>query len=83
MAIKPPIALRQNFNALALFSPTVKTDSSGHAVMDIKLPDNLTRYRVTAVSVDTGKRFGKSESNITAKQPLMVRPSAAAVYEFR
>ncbi|MEP6787938.1 MAG: DUF6049 family protein, partial [Acidobacteriota bacterium] len=77
-----PIALRQNFNALALFSPTVKTDSSGRAVVDIKLPDNLTRYRITAVSVDTGKRFGKAESTITAKQPLMVRPSAPRFMNF-
>ncbi len=77
-----PINLRQNFNALALWSPTVKTDSSGRAVVDVKLPDNLTRYRITAVSVDTGKRFGKTESNITAKQPLMVRPSAPRFLNF-
>ncbi len=77
-----PINLRQNFNALALFSPTVRTDSSGRAVVDIKLPDNLTRYRITAVSVDTGKRFGKAESTITAKQPLMVRPSAPRFMNF-
>jgi alpha-2-macroglobulin len=77
-----PINLRQNFNALALWSPTVRTDSSGRAVVDIKLPDNLTRYRVTAVAVDTGKRFGKSESTITAKQPLMVRPSAPRFMNF-
>ncbi len=77
-----PIALRQNFNALALFSPTVKTDANGRAVIDIKLPDNLTRYRITAVSVDTGKRFGKAESTITAKQPLMVRPSAPRFMNF-
>jgi alpha-2-macroglobulin len=79
---EPTIALRENFNALALFSPTVKTDSNGRAVVDIKLPDNLTRYRITAVSVDTGKRFGKTESNITAKQPLMVRPSAPRFMNF-
>ncbi|MGB7203291.1 MAG: alpha-2-macroglobulin family protein [Pyrinomonadaceae bacterium] len=77
-----PIALRQNFNALALWSPTVRTDSSGRAVLNIKLPDNLTRYRITAVVVDTGKRFGKAESNITAKQPLMVRPSAPRFMNF-
>ena len=77
-----PINLRQNFNALAKFSPTVRTDSNGRAVVDIKLPDNLTRYRITAVAVDTGKRFGKSESNITAKQPLMVRPSAPRFMNF-
>ena len=76
------IALRENFNALAVFSPSVKTDSNGRATVEVKLPDNLTRYRVTAVSVDTGKRFGKSESNITAKQPLMVRPSAPRFMNF-
>jgi alpha-2-macroglobulin len=77
-----PINLRQNFDALALFSPSVKTDSSGKATVNIKLPDNLTRYRITAISVDAGKRFGKSESNITAKQPLMVRPSAPRFMNF-
>jgi alpha-2-macroglobulin len=76
------IALRQNFNALAVFAPSVKTDSNGRATVDIKLPDNLTRYRITAVSVDQGKRFGKAESNITAKQPLMVRPSAPRFMNF-
>jgi len=77
-----PIALRQNFNALALWSPTVRTDGNGRAVLNIKLPDNLTRYRITAVAVDAGKRFGKTESNITAKQPLMVRPSAPRFMNF-
>lgn len=76
------INLRENFNALAVFSPTVRTDSNGKAVVDVKLPDNLTRYRITAVAVDTGKRFGKSESTITAKQPLMVRPSAPRFMNF-
>jgi len=77
-----PISLRENFNALAVFSPSVRTDSNGRATVDVKLPDNLTRYRVTAISVDAGKRFGKSESNITAKQPLMVRPSAPRFMNF-
>ncbi|HEX6279412.1 MAG TPA: alpha-2-macroglobulin family protein, partial [Pyrinomonadaceae bacterium] len=77
-----PINLRENFEALAVWSPAVKTDSNGRATVDVKLPDNLTRYRVTAVSVDAGKRFGKTESNITAKQPLMVRPSAPRFMNF-
>ncbi|HLA96270.1 MAG TPA: DUF6049 family protein, partial [Pyrinomonadaceae bacterium] len=77
-----PINLRANFNALAVFAPSVKTDSNGRVTVDVKLPDNLTRYRVTAVSVDAGRRFGKAESNITAKQPLMVRPSAPRFMNF-
>jgi uncharacterized protein YfaS (alpha-2-macroglobulin family) len=76
------INLRQNFNALVVFAPSVKTDGNGKAVVPVKLPDNLTRYRVMAVSVDAGKRFGKGESNITAKQPLMVRPSAPRFMNF-
>ena len=78
----PNIDLRQNFNALAVFAPSVKTDSNGRTVVNVKLPDNLTRYRITAVSVDPGKRFGKAESDITAKQPLMVRPSAPRFMNF-
>jgi hypothetical protein len=76
------IKLRENFNALALFAPNVKTDSNGNAIVPIKLPDNLTRYRIMAVSVDTGKRFGSGESNLTARQPLMVRPSAPRFMNF-
>ena len=47
------INLRQNFDALALCPPNGQTHSNGKAVVEIKLPDNLTRYRITAVSVDT------------------------------
>lgn len=76
------IAVRENFNALAVFAPSMRTDSNGRVTVDVKLPDNLTRYRITAVSVDTGKRFGSGESSITAKQPLMVRPSAPRFMNF-
>ncbi len=73
---KAAITIRQNFAALAAFMPSVRTDSSGKAVVDLKLPDNLTRYRIVAIAADDGKRFGKGESSITARKPLMVRPSA-------
>ena len=71
-----PIAIRTNFDPLALFAPTVRTDANGRATVPFRLPSNLTRYRVTAVAVESGKRYGVGESGITARQPLMVRPSA-------
>ncbi|MBV9108479.1 MAG: carboxypeptidase regulatory-like domain-containing protein, partial [Gemmatimonadetes bacterium] len=71
-----PIAVRSNFDALALFSPAVRTDANGRAEVPFKLPSNLTRYRVTAVAVAGGTQYGVGESAITARQPLMVRPSA-------
>jgi uncharacterized protein YfaS (alpha-2-macroglobulin family) len=60
------IRMRLNFNPLATFAPTVLTDAAGRATVQIKLPDNLTRYRVMAVAVAGEKQFGKGESAITA-----------------
>ncbi|HEX8844697.1 MAG TPA: alpha-2-macroglobulin family protein [Pyrinomonadaceae bacterium] len=76
------IRLRENFNALAVFAPSVPTDASGRAVVSVKIPDNLTRYRVMAVSVADGKQFGAGESTITARLPLMARPSAPRFLNF-
>lgn len=71
----PTVRVRTNFNALALFSPSVVTDASGRAHVTFRLPDNLTRYRVMAVAADGTDRFGSGESTITARIPLQVRPS--------
>ena len=76
------IALRQNLNALAVFAPSVRTDGNGRAQVQVKLPDNLTRYRVMAVAVAGGSQFGSGESTITARLPLMARPSAPRFLNF-
>jgi alpha-2-macroglobulin len=77
-----PIRTRENFNALAVFAPAVPTDSNGRASVEVKLPDNLTRYRIMAVAVAGGKQFGGGESTLTARLPLMVRPSAPRFLNF-
>lgn len=76
------IRLRENFNALAVFAPSVLTDANGRAQVAVKIPDSLTRYRVMAVSVADGKQFGLGESSITARMPLMARPSAPRFLNF-
>jgi hypothetical protein len=79
----PAIRLRADFNPLALFSPSVRTDANGEASLVVKLPDNLTRYRIMVVAVDTsGKQFGLAETNLVARLPLMVRPSAPRFLNF-
>jgi uncharacterized protein YfaS (alpha-2-macroglobulin family) len=48
----------------------------------VKLPDNLTRYRLIAIAVAGDKQFGKGESAVTARLPLMVRPSPPRFLNF-
>ncbi len=82
-AASTPITVRSDFNPLALFAPTVRTGADGKASVPIKLPDNLTRYRVMVVAVDqSGRQYGSGESNLVARLPLMVRPSAPRFLNF-
>jgi uncharacterized protein YfaS (alpha-2-macroglobulin family) len=76
------ISVRQNFNALAVFAASLPTDAKGRAQVKVKLPDNLTRYRVMAVSVAGGKLAGLGEAAITARKQLMARPSAPRFLNF-
>ena len=82
VAAPTTIAVRSNFDALALWAPSVRTDSTGKATVSINLPDSLTRYRVMAVAVAGGDRFGSGESDVTARLPLMVRPSPPRFLNF-
>ncbi|MBK7195532.1 MAG: Ig-like domain-containing protein [Myxococcales bacterium] len=76
------IAVRTNMNPLAAFSPEVKTGADGQASVALTLPDNLTRYRLIAIAVAGDKQFGKGESALTARLPVMVRPSPPRFLNF-
>ncbi len=81
-ATAQPIAVRKNFEPLALFAPTVRTDAAGKARVELKVPDNLTRYRVMAVAVAKATHYGYGEASVTARNPLMLRPAAPRFLNF-
>ena len=77
-----PIAVRTDFNPLALFAPAVRTDADGTAhrgVQAARQPDALPRHgggrRPTSSSA-------RPRANMTARLPLMVRPSAPRFLNF-
>ena len=76
------IALRTNFAALALFKPDLATNAEGKVTVPIELPDSLTRYRIMVVAAHGDNAFGKGESGITARNPVMVRPSPPRFLNF-
>ncbi|MGH7519257.1 MAG: Ig-like domain-containing protein, partial [Gemmatimonadales bacterium] len=67
--------LRSRFQTTAFFLGSVVTDSAGRAIARAKLPDNLTTFRLMAVAVTAGDRYGKGESSLLVTRPLVARPA--------
>jgi hypothetical protein len=67
--------LRSRFRTTAFFLGSVVTDAEGNAVARAGLPDNLTTFRVMAVAVTTGDRYGSGESSFLVTRPLVARPA--------
>lgn len=67
--------LRSRFQTTAFFLGSVVTDANGRATASAELPDNLTTFRVMAVAVTDGDRYGSGESEMLVSRPLVARPS--------
>jgi uncharacterized protein YfaS (alpha-2-macroglobulin family) len=65
---------RKSFVETAAWLPDLVTDSDGRAKVKVKLPDNLTEFRMTAVVVDDIGGGGTSESSFVVTRPLMIEP---------
>lgn len=74
--------VRKNFDALAVFKGQLATDSSGRTTVRVKLPDNLTRYRIFSVAARGETLFGSGDQVLTARLPVMVRPSLPRFLNF-
>ena len=67
--------LRSRFQTTAFFLGSVVTDAPGNATATAKLPDNLTTFRVMAVAVTAGDRYGNGQSSLLVTRPLLARPA--------
>ncbi|MBX6332751.1 MAG: hypothetical protein IRY91_12965, partial [Gemmatimonadaceae bacterium] len=67
--------LRSRFQTTAFFLGSVVTGPDGKAIASAKLPDNLTTFRVMAVAVTAGDRYGSGESSMLVTRPLVARPA--------
>jgi uncharacterized protein YfaS (alpha-2-macroglobulin family) len=73
VAKAPSSALRQDFRTTAFFRAFVTSDDSGHARVVVKLPDNVTTFRLITVALSSTDKFGSGESPLIATKPLIVR----------
>lgn len=65
--------LRSNFEFTPYFNGKLRTDEKGSVFVKVKLPDNLTTFRVMAVAA-TETEFGSGQNEFTVSQPLIITP---------
>lgn len=65
---------RSVFRPTAFFLPSIVTSANGTATVRAQLPDNLTTWKVFAVTATAGDQFGSGETSFTTNKPLMIRP---------
>ena len=66
--------MRSRFEFTPFYQAAVKTDAKGRAQVSFTLPDNLTTFRIMAVSL-TQSEFGKAETTVKVSKPVMLTPS--------
>ncbi len=66
---------RKDFPDTAYWNPGIVTDAGGRAVVTFRLPDTLTRWRLTARAVTVETQVGEGRATFTTTQPLVVRPA--------
>lgn len=66
--------IRSEFEDTAYWKAKVQTGEDGVAEVTIKLPDNLTTWRMDARAVTQDTLVGQAQVDIVATKPLLIRP---------
>ncbi len=66
--------VRKNFKTVPYYAATLSVPASGKLVVPVQLSDDLTSFRVRAVAVSGGMRFGVKQSSIKVRLPVLVQP---------
>ncbi|MCS7265903.1 MAG: MG2 domain-containing protein [Armatimonadetes bacterium] len=72
-------SVRKFFPDTALWLPHVVTDENGTAQVELKIPDTLTQWRITAVAHTTDTSIGYGVNKFRCSKPFGVRLSAPIV----
>jgi uncharacterized protein YfaS (alpha-2-macroglobulin family) len=67
--------VRQDFKNTAYWSAQVVTKADGTASVDVKMPDNLTTWRMQARAISGDTMVGEGTNELVSTQPLLLRPA--------
>jgi uncharacterized protein YfaS (alpha-2-macroglobulin family) len=66
---------RRDFKSVPYFNPSIEIGPSGTATVAVKLPDNLTNFKLRAKVASGEDRFGVATGQISVRLPLIVQPA--------
>ncbi|MEY5014114.1 MAG: hypothetical protein RIS92_472 [Verrucomicrobiota bacterium] len=66
--------MRNHFEFTPLWIPSGQTNAKGEFTATLKVPDNISAYRIMAVVHHAGHRFGKTETRLRVNKPLQINP---------
>jgi uncharacterized protein YfaS (alpha-2-macroglobulin family) len=66
--------VRSEFADTAFWDPQVRTDKDGKAQVSVRMPDNLTTWRMQARGITADTLVGRAEVDILSTLELLVRP---------
>jgi len=75
-ALPAGVQLREEFADTAFWNAAIVTDQSGHASVEVKLPDNLTTWVLRGVGATADTKVGEAAVDLLVTKPLLVRPVA-------
>lgn len=74
-ALLNKVTIRKNFTPVPYYNPALKVDASGEVKVSIKLPDNLTNFKIRAKAISGPDRFGFAVGQIAVRLPVIVEPN--------
>lgn len=69
-----PPAARTDFRDTSTWLPVIETDANGQTVVQFKLPDNTTRWRLSVKAITRESKVGQAEGYLETKKDFFLRP---------
>ncbi|HEV8535368.1 MAG TPA: Ig-like domain-containing protein [Candidatus Limnocylindria bacterium] len=66
---------RQDFRNTAYWTAQLVTKDDGTATVDVKMPDNLTTWRMAARAISGETMVGEGTNELVSTKPLLLRPA--------
>lgn len=69
------VTIRKNFLSVPYFNPNIEVGPSGVVTVRVKLPDNLTNFKLRAKAASGPDRFGVGTGQVSVRLPVIVQPA--------